>query len=317
MLILIPVLWAAMALSFPIGKIALGFADSPLQLIGLRMSVAGGLILAFLAIKNLIQGRLPNLKLSLSDLATFAAVALFHVYLAFVPEFWALQFLDSLKVNLLFSLTPFISAFLAFLILNHTISGKKWLGLLVGLFGMFAILTTQNRMEVGWAKFFIVSFPELVLLVGIFSACYAWFFIRKLMHRGYSLLFINGSAFLAGGLACLAQHFLTNPSASLLPAAGKLPMLGLVGALVLVSNVIGYSLYGRLLHSYSNTFLSFTGFLCPIFGALYSKAFSVLLPSHFSPEPVSLLYLCGFALILTGLTIFYSQEISGQKAGFF
>lgn len=317
MLILIFALWAAMALSFPVGKLALSFSDSPLQLIGLRMSLAGILILAFVAAKKIIKKEPFWPNLSATDVRNFLAVALFHVYLAFVPEFWALQFLDSLKVNLLFSLTPFINALLAFLILNHALSGKKWMGLLVGAAGMLTILATQNPLEAGFGKLFIFSLPELVLLVGITSASYAWFFIRKLTHRGYSLLTINGFGFLMGGFACLVQYLWTNPGASIVPKTGVAPLLGLVGVLIFASNVVGYGLYGRLLHTYSNTFLSFTGFLCPIFGAMYSKLFAIVFPTLFWPEPITVLYLCGFSLILFGLTVFYGQEISGEKSGFF
>ncbi len=318
MILLIFVLWAAMAITFPVGKLALEFCASPVQLIGLRMSLAGILILGYIALKRILTKKtLLPAKIPFSDLLIFIKVAIFHVYLAFVCEFWALEFLDSIKVNLLFSLTPLISAVLAFLLIGQRLEQKKWVGLILGGGGMLAIMATQNFGELGWKRFFIFSLPELVLMIGIISACYAWFLIRKLTSRGYSLLTINGIAFLLGGLACLIQFWLTKTGAqTFLPNAGGLKLFGLIGILILASNIVGYGLYGKLLHSYSNTFLSLTGFLCPIFGAIYSQIFSGLFPHYFCPEPITGLYIFGFVLILFGLLTFYSQEILSDRSGF-
>jgi drug/metabolite transporter (DMT)-like permease len=318
MFVWILALWATMALSFPLGKMALQWADSPLQLIGLRMTLAGGLILAYLALKKCWRRQVVFTRPRATDLLTFAKVTLFHVYLAFVPEFWALQFLDSLKVNLLFSLTPFVSALLGFFLLGKQLNSKKWLGLAFGSAGMLFILATQNSAEVNFAKILIFSMPEFVLLLGIISACYAWFEIRKLMHQGYNFLTINGFAFLLGGLLCLGQHRVSfGQSATLLPATGALQLFGWIASLILCSNLVGYYLYSRLLHHHSNTFLSFTGFLCPMFGAFYSKLFVRFFPSNFFAEPISLFYLVGFAIIVLGLGIFYAQELIDQSASFF
>ncbi len=310
-------LWAIMALSFPIGKIAVVLADNPFQLIGVRMCLAGVSILSFLFVRNLIYGRIERLNFpSIHQIWLFGVAAVFHVYLAFIPEFWALQFLDSLKVNLLFSLTPFISAFLSFVLLGKTLSRQKWLGLLIGMVGMFAITATQNRSEINFKHLATFSVPELVLMVGIISSCYAWFVIRKLLHLGYSLTFINGVTFFAGGLMSLIHHFVRYSSCGLSPIENRLEFLFWVLLLILISNILGYYLYGKLLHKYSNTFLSFSGFLCPMFGALYSQIFAKLMPTKFAVEPITTLYLIGFALILTGLMIFYHQE-TFQSSSFF
>ncbi len=312
------VLWALMALSFPIGKLALEFCSSPIQLIGLRMSLAGGIILGYLILTRVFSGQpIIQGRITLSDAWLFIKVSIFHVYLAFVCEFWALQFLDSIKVNLLFSLTPLISAALAFILIGQKLSAKKWIGLLCGFFGMILIMATRNLGEICWKNFFVFSLPELVLMIGIVSACYAWFQIKTLVSRNYSLLSINGAAFLMGGILCLTQYFFrAYPAIKLLPESGKFELFSLIGILILASNIIGYSLYGKLLSKYSNTFLSFTGFLCPIFGAIYSKLFSYFLPQYFSSEPLTMLYFIGFFMILSGLIIFYGQELMEKSSNF-
>lgn len=311
-------MWATMALSFPLAKMALIYADSPLQLIGLRMTLAGGMILAFLFVRQLYQGCTYPVLPSRYDLIIFLKVAIFHVYLAFIPEFWALQFLDSLKANLLFSLTPFVSALLGFVLLARRLRTMQTFSLLLGSVGMLLIMLTQNLAEASLKTLLIFSMPELALMLGVVSACYAWFEIRKLMVRGYGLLLINGTAFLLGGLFCLAQHsFFGGSTARLLPATAAPQLLLWICGLILCSNILGYHLYGKLLHRYSNTFLSFSGFLCPIFGAAYAKIFAQFFPQQFCAEPISVFYVAGFLIIVLALGIFYIQEINEQSASFF
>lgn len=312
-------LWAIMALSFPLAKMALVYADAPLQLIGLRMTLAGCIILVFLLVRQFYQkGSFFFTSPSAYDLIIFLKVAIFHVYLAFVPEFWALQFLDSLKANLLFSLTPFVSALLSFALLAKRLQKMQFFSLLLGSVGMLLIMLTQNLAEANLKALLFFSMPELALMLGVVSACYAWFEIRKLMLQGYDLLLINGIAFLLGGLFCLAQHsFFGGSAARLLPATAAPELLLWICGLILCSNILGYHLYGKLLHRYSSTFLSFTGFLCPIFGAVYAKFFAQIFPQQFCAEPISGFYVAGFLIILLALGIFYAQEIKEQSSAFF
>ena len=319
MLILIFVLWAITALTFPIGKIALRMASSPLQLLGLRMTVAGILLLAWSGYKNMrsqqsVRFRCP----SKFEFFLLLQVTLFHVYLAFVPEFWALQFVDSIKANLLFSLSPFASAVLSALLLNKTLSKKKLLGLTFGGFGMLCIIMTQNVGEVVFGAWYRLSLPEAVLLLGVLSSCYAWFVIRRLLHAGYQLQTINGIAFFGGGLLCWLQYFyLSGSRATLLPTTGTPLFLLLIGLLIFGSNIISYNLYGLLLKRHSNTFVSLTGFLCPVFGMVYSRLFARYFPQYFASELISPWYLGGLSTIVIGLIIFYGQEALEENVGFF
>ncbi len=306
-------MWAALALSFTFGKWALQYAP-PMFLIGFRMLCAGNALLVvwFFRKKSKIEQKgasettspwnyAPQDGFVWRDAFGFLKVALFHVYLAFVPEFWALQHLDSLKVTLMYSVTPFLSAFFSYALFSEKLSKIKWLALGLGFLGVIPPLLTGDGLgQHKFGSFGFISIPELVLLFAIVSAAYAWFEVKALLQRGYSIFLINGFAMIVGGALSLSHHFLLNPTSSLFPVKAAFPFLGLIAALILLSNLIFYNLYGFLLKRYSYTFLSFTGFLCPIFGTIFGMTFF--------GESFHWLYLVGFALTFTGLRLFYGAE---------
>jgi drug/metabolite transporter (DMT)-like permease len=78
-----------------------------------------------------------------------------------------------------------------------------------------------------------------------------------------------------------------------------LPFLFWLSLLVLMSNVIFYNLYGFLIKKYGPTFVSLSGFLCPVFSTFFEWLLmnGTITWHHF------------FALfcITTGLFIFYKE----------
>jgi len=84
---------------------------------------------------------------------------------------------------------------------------KKFIGMLIGLLGLIPIFLTQTDIRESGMQFFSISLPEIVLLCAVFSAAYAWFIVKKLMDKGYSLLMINGVAMLLGGLLSFPTSF--------------------------------------------------------------------------------------------------------------
>ncbi|MFC1854548.1 DMT family transporter [Candidatus Dependentiae bacterium] len=282
-----------------------------MYLIGVRMILAGLGLLAFWYFR---EGRKNGFKFGLilqegadssaswvHDIFGFLKVAFFHVYLAFVPEFWAMQYIDSLKVTLLFSATPFLSALFSRIILSERLSLIKWIAMFVGFCGIIPSLFTNGGISLeAFASVGFVSIPEFVLLISIVSAAYAWFEVKVLLAKGYHIFLINGVGMFLGGLASTAHHFAVNPFSQILPVKAVWPFLILVVILILLSNVIFYNLYGFLLHRYTYTFLSFTGFLCPIFGTIFGITFF--------GEAFHWLYVLGFAMTFTGLWMFYRME---------
>lgn len=293
MLFLAMIEYAILASTFTIAKVAVRYAD-PLFLIGIRMVVSAPLMFAIHRIqKN------KSITIAKEDISTFFQVGIFHIFLPFIGEFWALQYVSSAKTAITYSLTPFIAAILSYFLLKRAISAKQTLGLVVGLLGLLPILISGDDISFGTELGFI-SLPEVVLLFSVTSASYAWFLITRLMDKGYGISFINGVAMLVGGLLSLIMWYVLSGEES--PLRGDLgPFIGWTLLLVIVANVIGYNLYGWLLKHLSITLMSAIGFLCPIFATIYGFIFL--------NEAIGPWHLVAIVMVASGIWLFYREEV--------
>ena len=151
-----------------------------------------------------------------------------------------------------------------------------------------------------------LSWPEIVMLFSVVSACFGWIMVRKLGRAGYSMLFINGVGMLGGGLLSFCTSFIFEGAPAFKTAVGNgltdvAVVVGYIALLILLANVLFYNLYGYLLHKYTATFLSFAGFLTPLFAALYGW--------FFLGESVSSSFFLTIFFVLIGLYLFYQEEL--------
>lgn len=292
-MVLIVILYALFAATFPIQKLALAHA-TPLLLVTVRMLLAGLLLLG-----HQLWVNRSGMRIEYADLWPFGLVALVHIYLPYLAEYWSLQYVSSFKINILYSFTPFISALLSYFLLNERLGFKKLLGLMIGLAGLLPLIVRESGNSADPRSLFSLSFPECVMLGGIVAAAYAWFVIKKLMNKGYSLIFINGFAMLLGGIGCALTLFATTPIEQI-QVGNYNYFVSYTLLLIFISNILGYNLYGYLLRFNSFTLLSFAGFLCPIFGAFYGKLIFA--------EKIGILHLIALACVVIGLSLFYREE---------
>lgn len=296
MIYLVILNYALLASTFTIGKIALMYSK-PCFLIGFRMILAGLLLLGYIVIKE------RSLVIRKDDIFLFMKVALTHVYFAFIPEFWALQFVSSAKTTVIYSVTPFIAALLSYFLYKERLGLKKIIALFIGMASLIPILMTDESLELLTYQVFSISGAELVLLVAASSGCYAWFVVKRLVARGYSMMFINGIAMLTGGILSMITSSVVEGIYPIPVTSWRYFLLGVIG-LVLVSNIFFYNVYGFLLKHYSITFLSFAGFLLPVFGSLYGW--------YFLGEQITWHYCASLVLIVLGLGLFYKEEIQNS-----
>ena len=295
-MILVILMYAAFAATFTFAKIAMSFVAAPMFFIALRMCTAG---FGMTGVAVFMRRSRPTL--TQRDVLDFFLAGFFAIFVAFGAEFWSIQYVSSIKVNIFYSLSPFVTALLAYSFGYEVISWKKILGLSVGFAGMVPLgLTSTGIDNLGLLS---TTLYDVALFVSVISAAYAWFIIKRLMQRGYPLLLINGCMTLIGGILCAFAHLATSfvcHEAYIPHVSSWWSIMACMAALIMISNVFGYTMYGFLLQRYSMTFLSFSGFMCPLFGLIYGY--------FFMHEPFSWTYVIALACVFLGLMLFYFDE---------
>lgn len=290
-MILIFVMYITIALGFVIAKLTLQYG-APFFTVAFRTITAGSCFLLF----QFLFDR-ANFRIQRKDISLFLSTTFFYVYLVFIPEFWALEKLSASKVILIYTLTPFIVALFAYFLVREKFSLKKIIGMLVGLAGMVVIFITKDAAGKGTEVLYI-SAREAALLISVISYGYAWFLIKKLSLRGYSLAMINGTTMLLGGTAAAITSFFYEGH---FPVTNIPQFLLWATIFTILANGVFYPLYGWLLHHYSFTLLSFAGFLTPIFGIFFG--WSIL------SESITWHHFASLTFIFIGLYLFYQEEI--------
>lgn len=298
-MMLVAFLYMIIASSFTIGKLALQYLQ-PLFFVGIRMVISGLLLLGYLYLF-----RRSSFKIRKEHYKYFLSIILFHIFIAYVSEFWALQHMNSSKVCLFYNLSPLLAALFSYFWFSERMTMKKWVGLGIGFLSFVPILLCggSGAGESGEGMFFL---PEIAMFISVVSSTYAWIVVRKLGQEGYSMFMINGVGMLGGGLLALTTSFFVEGMPTLKFLSGSYAtdfMMAsfYVGLLILLSNVIFYNLYGYLLRRYTVTFISFAGFLTPFFAALYG--WIVL------GERVGSSFFITLGVVSVGLYLFYQEEL--------
>ncbi len=311
---LLVILYMLFASTFTIGKAALAYT-TPILFIGIRMLVGGLILLAYQYFFKKSEWRFD-----IKDLGLLSQVSFFQYYAAFVLEFLSLQYVTSSKACLFFNFSPFITATISFFLLGEYLSRKKILGLFVGFLGLMPILLAHAPGEELTGTISWLSLPELMLLGAVFSASYGWIVLKKTQQRGYRTIMINGLTMTAAGITALLTSIFVEGSPTIMPPANcyskTLPwlceLLGPYGAgialfvvyalvLIFISNIVCFNLYGYLLSIYSATFVSFAGFITPLFAALFGW---MLLG-----EEIGWAFIVSLIIVFWGLLLFFQEEL--------
>lgn len=306
-MILILFAYMVLASTFTLGKVALEYVP-PFLLIGIRMIIGGGLLLAYQYWGNFKLWRMDREHWWL-----LIKLTLFHVYFAYILEFWAMQYISSFKACLLFNLSPFLTAFFAYFMFSERLTLQKFVGMTIGLIGFLPILIASAPQEQALGSIGFLSVPEIVMLLSVISGSYGWILMQQCTRdEEYSPMMVNGIAMLVGGVMATMTSFIFEGYPHLIVPAGMpadTPFAELLGyaityiaALVIIANFLFYNLYGWLLTKYSATFLSFAGFTSPLFAALFGW--------FFLGEVITWHFFVSIVMVFIGLYIFYKNELN-------
>jgi len=232
-----------------------------------------------------------------SDILIFFLVSTLHMYIPFVGEFWSLQYLDALKVNFLFALTPFFAVIIEGFYEKKLPSIRTISGVIIGFFALMFLLIIKDHesLFLNIQNISLISIPELILLAAVISGTIAWFFIKQLTKDRYTITLINAWSMLFGGIGSLSTAYCFE-DIKIINYIGFAKNLFL---LIFFSNIIFYNLYGKLLQQYSMTLLTTTGFLSPFFGIFFEAILTKTMPNS--------LYFISLFFVALGL-YFVAQE---------
>lgn len=294
---LVFLLYGLFASVFTIAKTGLEYTQ-PFFLVGSRMMLAGLLMLGYQ-----FWFKRNELKFNGIHIWRIVQLAVFNIFLTNAFEFWGLKYLSSSKTCFLYSLSPFVSALLSYMMFSEKMTSKKWLGLIIGFAGFIPILLSKTAQEESTGSFLFFSWAEASVMMAAICGVYGWILLKQLVkENGYSPITANGLSMLVGGTIAIINSVLTedwNP----IPVTQFLPFFECAILLIIISNMICYNLYGFLLKKYSATFMSFAGITTPLFAAIFGWFF--LGDKEIFAWPF---YISG-AIVFFGLYIFYQEEI--------
>ena len=290
-------LYALFASVFTVAKCALGVAE-PIFLVGSRMALAGILMLGYSFIQHS-----SLIRLSRNNLITVLLLGIFNIYFTNVLEIWGLKYLSSSKTCFLYSLSPFLSALMSYIMLHERLSARKWLGLVIGCIGILPMLEIHNQKD--FFQFNMPSLAECAVLGAVLSSVIGWILLRQLVHHnGCPPSVANGYSMLFGGVLALIQSAFVedwNP----IPVTDYSVWVKSTLFLIIISNIVCYNLYGRLLKHFSPTFMAFAGLSTAIFTAFFGWIFL--------GEHVTMWLFVSLVIVFVGLLIFYFEEIKGLE----
>lgn len=289
---LLVVLYALLAATFSLGKVLLNYTQ-PVFLVGMRMSIAGGILLLYHVCTNK-----HTFKIKERDFWCFIQAMFFTIYIPYILRYWGLVYLSSSKACLIYNFAPFISYAFSYLLLDEKITLKKCTGLLIGFCGLLPILMhSASQGPLLGAAYFM---PELALLLSVSSMSYGWLIIHRLINNHtYEPSFVNGISMFFGGLLALLTAYFTEDHS--LFVTDWAPFLGLLIIIVIVSNIICHNLYGNLLKKFTPTMMAFAGFMSPIFAAFYGWLFLA--------EQLTFDFFIATITVFIGLSLFYHDEL--------
>jgi drug/metabolite transporter (DMT)-like permease len=280
---------------FSVGKLAM-LESGPYFITAYRMILAG-----FIMLPVYFFTRKKTFKIKKQHLLPLASLAIFNIFFTNALEFWGLQYLTAAKTCLIYSLSPFITALVAYCFLGEKMTKNKWIGLIISCLGFIPIFLYQSDGELEIGHLGIFSSAELTVIGAATSAVIGWVTLKALVeNEGMPISLANAISMIAGGLISLACSLLLEDW-SPTPIKSLPAFLKWSTVLLITSNLICYNMYGYLLKKFSATFMSLCGFSSPLFASLYGW--------FLLKEPVGVPFFLSCFIIFTGVYFFYKQEI--------
>jgi drug/metabolite transporter (DMT)-like permease len=285
----------------------------PFFLLGLRMTLAGALLLSYLILRN---RAILTTQLNKQHSTLYAQIILFTVFIPYALRYYGLSlatgYVNSGTGNhapvlapLVYNLGPIVTFFLAHIFGVEKISWQRATALCISFVGLLLCLDIPLLHYFSTFSFSPLSFfglPEYALLLSLISFSYGWIIMRKLVvDLSYSPLLVNGIAMFGGGVMGLISSFYLEPASYISNYSLVVPLLIIT---IIISNIVGHSLYASLLRKYSLTLLQLGYWLIPAVSKI-ANLFFLAIPATLSAIGADL---APAALLFTGFALLYKTE---------
>ena len=267
----------------------------PTLFVGIRMFFSG----IILALYGWHQRK--NLKNMRADWPILIVIALFTALIPSLFKAYALTHLPAGQTALLSSIDPFVTALYVYLIWHEKMSSKQLLGIFLGCAGTW--ISINLACHEMWCLQTIL--PQIAVIVAVALSRLGWIFVRILLKKDeYSSTQLNSFVMLfCGSCALLVSPLIDTYGSIHIPSGGT--FVSLLLFTVLVSNVIGYTLYAYIIRHYNMTLISLAGFSVPLFVSFYERIFM--------GRVLTAQFVLAFLFLFCGLLIFYWDELGRRK----
>lgn len=242
--------------------------------------------------------QLINIKFS--EIKFFIYLAIFNIYLNSIFEIWGLNNMSSSKACMIYSISPFLTAIIAFFLLKEKMTKKKIIGLIIGISGLIPIINVKTIEELNINNISFFSMSEISLILSVIFSVLGWISLKKIITLGYSYITANSISMLLGGILTLIHSYLSGECWTPFPIIEYKNFFYYTFLTCIISNIICYNLFGYLLNFFSTTFMTFSGLITPFFASLFGFIFL--------KEMITTNFFLSIIIFLLGLIIFYKEE---------
>jgi len=268
--------------------------------VGMLRAVGSGLFLLFYC-KLVYKKAFLNFSLPKSAWKDLIVFGVFVHGFCMCGFSYAMQYTDPIKLCFMFALSPFVTMMLEYFLNKEQLTIKKVIGLTVGFLGLIPVLLDASHGAYKEVPFHLELLGAFVTFLSILFFAYGWIVMKRFLKSfsDSSIEMVNGIAMLIGGIVSFLLFIISSKghifSLTLSDDFGWLALA------FVVSSLITYMLYPYLLKTYSATFMSFAGFLEPVFGLFIGVVF-------FGSQ-LTRLSLVSLAVLFLGLYIYYVEEM--------
>jgi drug/metabolite transporter (DMT)-like permease len=280
-------MYALLALVFVLSKDLLPIFD-PFLMVMVRMGICS-IIFGMYGFFNFSWH-----TLTLHYIRAMIIVGFFNVYVANISQLIGLQYIDSVNASLWYNSTPFIIAFLAFIVYRTKVSTMKIAALSLGWFGFVPLALAEGSYN-GYYLYGVFFF----LLSALSMAMSALILEKNTSVGSYPLSVTNSLSMGLGTLITLGHYVLFHHEKPFHTSVAW-RYYGLL-ALVIALTYVCAGLYTYLVRRKGALLVNFAGFSMPIFAFMFELILGKTIHITWSMVSATL-------LIVTALYLFSYQD---------